>query len=95
MANLTGEYDVATEVGLGLVNCILAAIHENENEAYPTLLHSLKVRVDDRYRGAEDPVPESERTASGRWPRSRCPPQPSHFPWKVWRIRSGPGAGRR
>jgi peroxiredoxin len=62
MANLTGEYDVATEVGLGLVNCILAAIHENENEAYPRLLHSLTVRVNDVHRGPADPVPEAERT---------------------------------
>lgn len=62
MANLTGEYDVATEVGVGLVNCILAAIHENEDEAYPRFPHSFTVRVDDAYRGAGDPVPEGERT---------------------------------
>jgi peroxiredoxin len=62
VANLTGEYDVATEVGLGLVNCILAAVHENEDGAYPRLPHSATVRVDDAYRGAGDPVPQAERT---------------------------------
>jgi peroxiredoxin len=62
MASLTGEYDVVTEVGIGLVNCILAVIHENENEAYPRLPHSLTVHVDDAYRGAGDPVPEVQRT---------------------------------
>jgi peroxiredoxin len=62
VASLTGEYDVATEVGLGLVNCVLAAIHENEDEAYPRLPHSLTVRVDDAYRGAADPVSEAERS---------------------------------
>ena len=62
MANLTGEYDVAIEAGVGLVNCIVAAIHENEDKAYPRLRHSLTLRVDDAYRGAGDPVPEEERT---------------------------------
>jgi hypothetical protein len=62
VASLTGEYDVATEVSIGLVNCVLAAIHENEDKAYPRLLHSLTVRVDDAYRGAADPIPEAERT---------------------------------
>jgi peroxiredoxin len=62
MANLTGAYDVATEVSLGLVNCIVAAIHENEDEDYPRLPHSLTVVVDDSYRGAGDPVPEAQRT---------------------------------
>ncbi|MET9022724.1 TlpA disulfide reductase family protein [Actinopolymorpha sp. NPDC004070] len=62
MASVTGEYDVATEVSIGLVNCVLAAIHENENRAYPRLCHSLTASVDDAYRGAADPIPESERT---------------------------------
>jgi peroxiredoxin len=62
MANLTGEYDVAMELGLGLVNSVLAAIHENEDEAYPRLPHSLTVDLDDTYRGPADPVPQAERT---------------------------------
>ena len=62
MANLTGEYDVAMELGLGLVNSVLAAIHENEDEAYPRLPHSFTVDVDDTYRGPSDPVSEAERT---------------------------------
>src|SRR4051794_21891004 len=62
MANLTGAYDVATEVGVGLVNCVLAAVHENQDDAYPRFPHSFSVRVNDVYRGAGDPVPEAERT---------------------------------
>ena len=62
MANLTGGYDVATEVSLGLVNCVVAAIHENEDEHYPRLPHSLTMVVDDTYRGTGDPVPEAQRT---------------------------------
>ena len=62
MANLTGEYDVATEVGVGLVNAVLAAIHENDDDAFPTLLHSIMVQVADVYRGAGDPIPETQRT---------------------------------
>src|SRR3954453_7263808 len=50
------------ELGLGLVNSVLAAIHENENEAYPRLPHSFTVDVDDTYRGPSDPVSEAERT---------------------------------
>src|SRR6476619_8508224 len=62
MGNLTGGYDVATEVSLGLVNCVVAAIHENEDEHYPSLPHSLTMVVDDTYRGPGDPIPEAQRT---------------------------------
>lgn len=63
MANITGDYDVAMELGLGLVNSVVAAIHENEDDdTYPRLPHSLTVDVDDTYRGPGDPVPQSERT---------------------------------
>ena len=62
MADITGEYDVAMELSVGLVNCVLAAIHENENENYPRLLHSARVRIDDRPRGTGDPVAPAERT---------------------------------
>jgi peroxiredoxin len=62
MANLTGEYDVATEVGVGLVNAVLAATHENDDDAFPTLPHSIQVQVVDAYRGAGDPIPEPQRT---------------------------------
>ena len=63
MSNITGEYDVAMELGLGLVNSVVAAIHENtDDDAYPRLPHSLAVDVDDTYRGPSDPVSQSERT---------------------------------
>jgi peroxiredoxin len=62
VANLTGEYDVAIELGLGLVNCVLATIHENQNEAYPRLPHSFSLYVNDAYRGSADPVPQVDRT---------------------------------
>src|SRR3954468_4678210 len=62
MANLTGAYDVATEGGVGLVNVVLAAIHENDDDAFPTMPHSIVVQVADVYRGAGDPIPETHRT---------------------------------
>lgn len=62
MANITGEYDVVTEVSIGLVNAILAVIHANENEAFPQLPHSLRQNVDDRYQGPADPIPQGQRT---------------------------------
>lgn len=62
MANLTGEYDVVVEAGVGLLNGVLGAVHQNQDPAYPTMPHSLDLFVDDRPRGASDPVPASERT---------------------------------
>ncbi len=62
MANLTGEYDVAVEVPVHVVNRILAAIHENEDTNFPVLLHSRRLFVNDTPRGSDDPVPPSERT---------------------------------
>ena len=62
MSKLTGEYDVVVEVGLGLVNAVLGAVHENENPSFPVMPHSLRLFVDDTHRGAGDPVPESQRT---------------------------------
>lgn len=62
MANLTGEYDIAAEVSVGLVNTILAAIHENRDEEYPRFPHSETIRVEDVHQGPGDPVPETQRT---------------------------------
>ena len=50
MANITGDYDVAMELGLGLVNSVVAALHENDDDDnYPRLPHSLSLVVDDTY----------------------------------------------
>jgi peroxiredoxin len=62
MANLTGEYDVVAEIGMGLLNGILGVVHENQNTSFPTMPHSLSMFLDDQHRGAGDPVPESQRT---------------------------------
>jgi peroxiredoxin len=62
MANLTGEYDVVVEAGVGLINGILGAVHENQDQNFPVMPHSLDFFLDDAPRGAGDPVPASERT---------------------------------
>jgi peroxiredoxin len=62
VANLTGQYDVATELSVGLLNCVVAAIHENDNDEYPTIAHSIRLHIADVPRGAGDPVPAAERT---------------------------------
>jgi hypothetical protein len=62
VANLTGQYDVATELSIGLVNAIVAAIHENEDDDYPMMEHSIRMGIADVPRGAGDPVPPGERT---------------------------------
>src|SRR5213082_1573698 len=62
MANLTGEYDVVAEVGVGLVNAVLAVVHQNRNTSFPVMPHSMNLWIDDSSRGPGDPVPESERT---------------------------------
>lgn len=62
MTNLTGEYDIVVEAGVGVLNAILGAVHENQDRDYPTMPHSLDLFVDDTPRGATDPVPASERT---------------------------------
>src|SRR5215217_6975887 len=62
MANLTGEYDVVAEIGMGLLNAVLGAVHENQNTSFPTMPHSLDLLVDDTYRGPADPIQESQRT---------------------------------
>lgn len=59
---LTGEYDVVAEIGIGAINAIVGAVHENQDGRYPPMPHSLQLWVDDTHRGAGDPVPESERT---------------------------------
>jgi peroxiredoxin len=59
---LTGEYDVVAEVGMGVLNAVLGAVHENQDTAYPTMPHSMTIVVDDAPRGPGDPVPESQRT---------------------------------
>ena len=60
--NLTGEYDVAVEVSVAAVNRVLAVLHENEDTRFPVLPHSMRMGVNDAYRGPEDPVAEAERT---------------------------------
>jgi peroxiredoxin len=80
MANLTGEFDVATEISLGFVNCILATMHENEDENYPRFPHSLATLIDDSYRGPADPVPESERTAIRTLAEVQLSPPTASFP---------------
>lgn len=62
MANLTGEYDLAIEAGMGLVNAILGAVHQNQDTRFPVMPHSLSLFLDDASRGPGDPVPESSRT---------------------------------
>jgi peroxiredoxin len=62
MANLTGEYDVVAEVGVGLVNAVLATVHQNRNTSFPTMPHSINLWIDDSPRGPGDPVPATERT---------------------------------
>src|SRR6266700_862158 len=62
MANLTGEYDVVAEVGVGLMTAVLGAGHQNQDTSFPVMPHSLNLWIDDSPRGPGDPVPESERT---------------------------------
>jgi peroxiredoxin len=62
MASLSGDYDVIAEVGMELVNTILAAVHENQDTHYPTMPHGMALWIDDSYGGPADPIPESERT---------------------------------
>lgn len=62
MANLTGQYDVAVEIGVPLLNRIVAAMHANEDTRYPRFPHSMDMVLDDRHRGAVDPVPAGERS---------------------------------
>src|SRR5262245_18354452 len=62
MASLSGDYDVAIEVGVNVLNGILGAVHENEDPKFPTMPRSLNLFVDDTPRGPADPVPEQERT---------------------------------
>ena len=81
MANLTGEYDVAAEVGVGLVNAVLAAIHENDDDAFPTLLHSILVQVADIYAAPATRSRRHSARASPRTPRSSSRRRPSRFRW--------------
>jgi peroxiredoxin len=62
MTNLTGEYDVAVEVSVALLNRVLAVLHENQDPGFLALPHSMTLFVDDTSQGTGDPVPEAERT---------------------------------
>lgn len=59
---LSGSYDLVVEVGLGLLNAVLAAVHENRDTNHPTMPHAVAMFLDDTYRGSLDPVPEGDRT---------------------------------
>ncbi|HYU57390.1 MAG TPA: TlpA disulfide reductase family protein, partial [Actinomycetota bacterium] len=62
MASMTGAYDAVAEIGVGLLNAVLGAVHENQEPGYPAMPHAVSGWIDDTYRGGSDPLPEAERT---------------------------------
>lgn len=62
MANLTGQYDVVTEIGIPLLNRVVAAMHASEDTRFPRFMHSFEMFLDDTHRGSADPIPAGERS---------------------------------